>query len=483
MAIEVKIYEQIRYLTEHEGLSQRKIAEQLRISRKTVKKYFEGRTAPWERKEGSGRSKTVLTDDVCKFVKACLDEDDELNLKKQHHTAKRIYDRLEEEKGFTGGESTIREYVAELKDKPKDVFVPLSYDPAEAIQVDWGEATIFLAGMKTKINFWCMRECYSNDFFCKGFFRQNEESFLEGMRDGFEYFNGVPKKVIFDNAKVAVKEGFGYHAKVTDKYLAMSAHYTFKPVFCNVAQGHEKGLVEGLVGFARRNTMVPIPRVNTLEELNDLLLQKAIKYRQHQVKGKPDTVGEMTKEYQRKLIPLPPFRYDTSNTILVKADDFSLVRFGHNKYSIPFIYASKTVSVKGYGNSVEIFYQNTKISTYYRIYDRNKTEYRLEHYIDLIERRPRSVYNATPIKKTLPAELLDYSMKLDNPKDVIKLLRLYMEHGNRLIDLIEGTTEIAQIEGKLIKVMPKIVTRINEIKVTQTNLGKYDSLLKEGAAV
>lgn len=74
-------------------------------------------------------------------------------------------------------------------------------------------------------------------------------------------------------------------------------------------------------------------------------------------------------------------------------------------------------------------------------------------------------------------------MKLDNPKDVIKLLRLYMEHGNRLIALIEGTTEIAQVEGKLIEVKPKIVTCINEIKVTQTNLGKYDSLLKEGAAV
>ena len=484
MAIGVEIYEQIRHLTEHEGLSQREIADQLKISRTTVSKYYDGKTAPWKRKEGSGKTRAVLTEDVCGFVKACLAEDEELNLKKQQHTAKRIYDRLVDEKNFVGGESTIREYVAKLKDKPKDVFIPLSYDPAEAMQVDWGEATIYLTGVKTRINFWCMRECSSDDYFCKAFFRQNEESFLEGMQAGFEHFNGAPKKVIFDNAKVAVKEGFGYHAKVTDKYLAMSAHYAFKPVFCNVAQGHEKGLVEGLVGFARRNALVPIPRVNTLEELNDLLMKKAIKYRQHQVKGKLSTVGEMVKEYQSRLIPLPPFRYDTSNTILVKVDDFSLVRFDHNKYSVPYTYANKTVSVKGYGNSLEIYYQNTKIASYYRCYERNKTEYRLDHYIDLIERRPRSVYNAAPIKKTISVELLDFSMKLDNPKDVIKLLRLYMEYGNKLIPLVQGATEIAQIEGKLIEVnASKSISAANEIKVSRNNLDKYDSLLKEGDAV
>ena len=67
-----------------------------------------------------------------------------------------------------------------------------------------------------------MRECHSGDIFVSAFYRQNEESFLEGIVKGLEHFGGTPQKIIFDNARVAVKEGFGYHAKATDKYLSLS---------------------------------------------------------------------------------------------------------------------------------------------------------------------------------------------------------------------------------------------------------------------
>ena len=76
----------------------------------------------------------------------------------------------------------------------------------------------------------------------------------------FDYFKGIPKRLIFDNAKVAVREGFGLHAKATKEYKAFAAHYSFQTDFCNIASGNEKGLVENLVGYARRNFMVPVPR-------------------------------------------------------------------------------------------------------------------------------------------------------------------------------------------------------------------------------
>ena len=136
----------------------------------------------------------------------------------------------------------MRAVVAERRKRITTSFVPLAYEPAEAMQIDWGETTFVLKGVKTKINIWCMRECFSADIFVIAFMRQNEESFLEGILNGFEHFGGVPKKLIFDNAKVAVKDGFGANAVATDKYKAMAAHYAFTPVFCNVAQGHEKGL-------------------------------------------------------------------------------------------------------------------------------------------------------------------------------------------------------------------------------------------------
>lgn len=120
-----------------------------------MKRYFDGSHVPWERQGISGRNKYVVTDEVLEFIKSCLAADDTENIKKQKRTAKRIYDRLVrlvDEKCFTGGESTIREIVAELKAKQPKVFIPLSYDPGEAIQVDWGEATVYLAGKRIKVN-------------------------------------------------------------------------------------------------------------------------------------------------------------------------------------------------------------------------------------------------------------------------------------------------------------------------------------------
>ena len=328
-----------------------------------------------------------------------------------------------------------------------------------------------------------MRECYSGDIFVTSFYRQNEESFLEGIVKGLDHFGGTPQKIIFDNARVAVKEGFGHHAKATDKYLALSAHYSFKPVFCNPAQGHEKGLVEGLVGLVRRNFFVPVPNISTIEELNTKLLEYCSMYRSHKISGKSMTVGEMAENCKERWIPLPPYRYDTSNTIQVKADDFSLVRFDHNKYSVPYQYSSKTITVKGSGNKVRMMFGGNLIAEYDRDYHHNCTHYCLEHYIGLIERRPRSVYNAAPIKETVPKEFYQFLIKLDSPKEIVKALRLYLDTGNELLKHLPYAdsydTLYACVSGNTVKNAP-IKT---SVKIILPDLKRYDSLLKGGDAV
>ena len=489
MAIELEIYEKIRHLHEHEEMSQRAIAKFLGISRNTVKRYFNGSHVPWEREGTSGRTKYVITDEVLDFIKECLGEDETENIKKQKHTAKRIYDRLVAEKDFAGGESTIREIVAELRAKQPKVFVPLSYDPGEAIQVDWGEATVYLAGKKIKVNLWCMRECYSADMFCKVFYRQNEESFLEGQISGLEYFSGAPRKVIFDNAKVAVKEGFGVHAKIQARYAALSAHYAFKPEFCNIASGHEKGLVEGLVGWVRRNILVPIPKVESIEELSAEILRRCLKYREHKIKGREQTVGMMAQSSSVRMARLPKFKFDPSKSLMARVDEFSTVRFDYNNYSVPIKYASKEVTVKGYGNEISILYRGSEIARYSRCYQRNTTKYQLEHYIDLIERRPRSVYNAKPVKSTLTEELMEIGKRLSGPREMVKLLRMYIDFGEErlmtAIKCIQGTElSIEQNQAHLIQVnQPTKLPLKQDVKVTRPQFEKYNALMNRGAVV
>lgn len=159
MVITVEIYKQIRKMRLN-GMSQRQIAATLHISRNTVKKYWDGDSVPWDRKDYS-REASVLTEDVVAFVRRCLDEDAQFKSRKQHHTAKRIYDRLVAEYGFTGGETTVRRLVKELREKNQEAFVPLIFPAGDALQIDWGEATAYLDGVKTTVYLFCARLCYS----------------------------------------------------------------------------------------------------------------------------------------------------------------------------------------------------------------------------------------------------------------------------------------------------------------------------------
>jgi transposase len=133
-----------------------------------------------------------MTDEVVAFVHQCLAEDDLCRSKKQQHTAKRIYDRLVEECGFTGGETTVRRLVRQLREKSQEAFVPLAFPAGDAMQIDWGEATVYLSGVKTVVNLFCARLCYSDAPIVLAYRRQNEESFLDALVRAFQYFGGVP---------------------------------------------------------------------------------------------------------------------------------------------------------------------------------------------------------------------------------------------------------------------------------------------------
>lgn len=167
-------YGHIRRMYLVDGLSQRQIAEKLGISRNTVAKYCEGNTYPGLRASYC-RAASVMTPDILRFIEQCLHEDRLEPNQKQHHTAKRIYERLVEEKSFTGAQSTVRRIVAKLRGHPREAFVPLAFAPGDAMQIDWSEAVIYLAGERTKVQMFCARLAYSCAPFTVCFRRQQEE--------------------------------------------------------------------------------------------------------------------------------------------------------------------------------------------------------------------------------------------------------------------------------------------------------------------
>lgn len=366
----------------------------------------------------------------------------------------------------------------------------MSYAPGEAIQIDWGTATVYLDGKRKKLNIFSARQCYSCDIFVVAFKAANEESFLEAQQRAFEFFGGVPKRLIFDNAKVAVKEGFGLHARPIARYLSFSAHYAFDLDFCNPGKGNEKGLVENLVGYSRRNFLVPIRHVSDIETLNRDLLSACQNYRKcHKVQGRHQTVLEMSVEENRFLIALPKFRFDTSKTATATPNDFSTVRFEKNNYSVPTRYLGQEVTIKGHGNKVVFLHRNTEIASYERCYASGETFYRLGHYIDLLERKPRSVWNARPVKETVAEELLAWGKLLPGGnKDMVKLLRLCVDHGQDKVlsikHLIPGgivpTVDLVRSYLVPAEAVPVLHLK-NEVEVEPVDLSVYDR--KYGMAV
>ena len=470
MVITVEIYKQIRKMR-LEGMSQRQIAAVLHISRNTVKKYWDGDSVPWERKDYS-REASVLTEDVVAFVRQCLDEDTR-NPRKQHYTAKRIYDRLVAECGFTGGETTVRRLVRKLREKPQEAFVPLAFPAGDAMQIDWGEATVYLGGVKTVVNLFCARLCYSGAPMVLAYRRQNEESFLDALVQVFQYFGGVPRRVIFDNGKVAVKDGFGAHARKQAGYAALAAHYGFEAVFCNPASGNEKGLVEGLVGYSRRNTCVPVPRVDTIEELNQMLREKCQKYLSHQIRGKESSVGTMLTQEKAKLYPLPGYPFDPCKRVSGRVDRFCTVRFDTNNYSVPAAYCGREVAIKAGPETVSVYYEGQCIARHRRCLERKQNIYALEHYLPLLEKKGRAIFYARPVQDTLPEYFIHWLREQDlSPKELVRILSRCQNEDYEII-MAESNSHVAPV---LIE---------DTVVVQAVDLQVYDTFLREkaGAAV
>ena len=454
-----------------QAMSQRQIAASLQISRNTVKKYWDGDSVPWERKAYS-REPSVLTEEVMAFVRNCLEEDAH-SPKKQHHTAKRIYDRLVEELGFTGGETTVRRLVSQLRENPQEAFVPLAFPPGDAIQIDFGEATVYLSGVKTVVNLFCARLCYSGAPLVLAYRRQNEESFLDALIQVFQYFGGVPRRVIFDNGKVAVKDGFGAHARKQAGYAALAAHYGFEAIFCNPASGNEKGLVEGLVGYSRRNTCVPVPKVESMEELNCLLREKCRKYLSHQIRGKKNNVGSMLAEEKEKLYPLPKYPFDPCKRSTGRVDRFCTIRFDSNNYSVPCEFCGREVSVKASPETVSIYLGGTCIAQHKRCLERKKTIYDLAHYLPLLEKKGRAIFYAKPVQETIPEFFLHWlrSQAL-TPRELVDILRRCQEEDYMEV-MKEAPNHIDPIEIQ------------DTVIVQAVDLHLYDAFLhgKAGAAL
>jgi len=200
-----------------------------------------------------------------------------------------------------------------------------------------------------------MQLCYSTARFARAYPTERQEAFFDGMQEGFYYFEGVPQKVTFDNPKTLVKKLYRGHRRDEQKnFTIFRSHFMFEGHFCNTQCPNEKGHVEGLVGVIRRNVFVPIPQVESIEELNEPILNWCQKDLDRSHSDEEGTVKDHLDKEKEKLLSLPKRRYPCCRTREAIVNKFSEVRFDHNLYSVPIKYAHRCVTIKGYVDKVKI---------------------------------------------------------------------------------------------------------------------------------
>jgi transposase len=349
---------------------------------------------------------------------------------KQRHTAKRILERLRE-KGYRGGRTVVQEEVRRWKQRSAEVFMPLVHRPGEA-QVDYGTATIVYRGQERKVAVFVMSLPYSDAVFCQIFPRECTETFQEGHRRAFEFFGGVPKRITYDNSRIAVTKLIQKRGGVfTREFLRLESHYLFEHHFCLVRRPNEKGHIESLVGYSRRNFLVPVPKLNDFDAFNEGLIEDCRHELQRQVRGKHGTKAELLEEDVRAMLPLPEQPFEARRIEACQSNSLSLVRFDRNDYSVPTQYAHRAVTSVGGIERVRFIVQDQVVAEHPRDWDKENVHYDPVHYLALLERKPGALDFAKPFDQwNLPEGFdvlrrrLEGELGSDGRREFIKVLRL-----------------------------------------------------------
>lgn len=424
----MEVYARVRRAVQVDGKSVRQVAREFGLSRQSIRKMLAYPMPP-----GYQRKKPVVRPMLGPWL-GIIDqilEQDPSQPKKQRHTAKRIWERLRAEHGFRGGYTVVKDYVREARLRRKEVFVPLAHPPGGA-QADFGEALVVIGGVEQKAHFLCVDLPHSDDSFVMAFPVENTESFLEGHNQSFAYFGGVPRTILYDNTKIAVKEIAGDgERQPTEAFSGLQSHYLFAAKFGRPGKGNDKGNVEGLVGYARRNFMVPVPRATSWEELNGGLLEQCRRRRERKMWGHEETIAQRFERDREKLLPLPAAPYEACQKRTTRVSSQALVRFETNDYSVPVAYGHRPVMVKAFVWEVVISCSSEVIARHVRNYGREEMIFDPLHYLALLEQKTNALDQAAPLEGwKLPQEfselrrLMEARLGKRGRREYVQVLRL-----------------------------------------------------------
>jgi transposase len=506
MRSRVELFEQIRREWEFEGLSTHALARRHGVHRRTVRQALESAVPP-ARKRPVGRSAPRLGE-WRELIDSWLIADRSAP-RKQRHTAKRIYERLRDEHGVEVSERQVRRYVRqrrqELGELVDEVFVPLCSEPGAEAEVDWGEATVVIAGVATRVFLFLMRACFSGACFVQAYTRETQQAFLEGHACAFDFFGGVFGVVRYDNLGSAVAKVLKGRRRVeTDRFVVLRSHYLYESSFTRTGKegAHEKGGVEGDVGRFRRAYLVPVPEVASLAELNDLLAAACIADLRRTIRGRRETVGDALGREINRLRALPADPFDTAEHATPRVDVKSLATVRQNQYSLPVRLAGLRVAARIGAREIVFVHDGSEVARHERLHGKFGTSAQLDHYLELLAIKPGALARSLALRQErergawpdcfdqLWQGIRERVGPSEAARQMVDVLLLCRELPTAQVELaVRGALAAGAIDGRAVQVLARRAERAAPGRLTDLDprltaaerpapdLGDYDQLL------
>jgi transposase len=443
--------EYVKHLYECEGKSLREIAKEVGMNFRTVQKYAHMNNFSPQIQPNSEADNYPALGPYIPPINEWM-EQDMREPRKQRHTAKRIFDRLREEQGFSGSYASVRRYVAKkrwLLHQAREGYLPIAHPPGHA-QVDFGKFKYY-DGQGVSHDGYALLVTfpYSNAGWMQVFPAQNQECLLEGLKRIFCHIGGVPIRLRCDNMATAVAQVLGGPERVlTDGFCRFKLHHRFEADFCNPASGNEKGNVENKVGYDRRNMLVPVPAIVDFAAFNEELFARcdADHARGHYLRKA--LISELWAEEKEKLLALPEYEYEAFRYESLSVNKTGFVLIDTNRYGLPPTFAGKVVQAKIFFDRVALYYDRQLLKTYGRSYSRQQEAADWKQYLPTLLRKPGAAEH-TRFFGQMPKLWQEYlkSVKGREKKSALLLLSEIIRDGNEA--LCDEALELAGEYGRL----------------------------------
>ena len=402
MGSRVELFAAIRRDERVEGLSIRELAGRYRVHRRTVRQALVS-VEPPARKTPVRRAPRLgpFLDVIDEMLRHDLSAP-----RKQRHTAKRVLDRLVAEHGAVGlSYSTVRDHVRKRRvviavegvEPAREAAVEQLHLPGQEAEVDFGDVTVEIGGVRQVVQLFGLRLSASGKTVHRVFPSASQEAFLEGHIHAFEVLGGVPTvHVRYDNLTAAVSDvifGRGRLRRESERWVMFRSHYGFDAFYClpGIAGAHEKGGIEGEVGRFRRNHLVPVPQVASLDELNDLIAVWDADDDARRIGQRSSTVGEDFAAEAPLLAPLPDEGFDPGLPLSPLVNKSSMITVRQVQYSVPVRYIGRKVRVSLRAGHVVVFDGAVEVARHTRLITRGDRSLVLDHYLETLAFKPGSL--------------------------------------------------------------------------------------------